>query len=163
MEKTKQEIATSSKGTLELEAEVKLQQKRAIEIVDTKVENEKKEIEVEAEASKIKLLAEAKAIELARPIEEKAKAEQKLLDVYGQNGMGTLKLLEILPELAEAQALALSNIKIDSLHIIGGENGGNQIGGLATDIIKSIPAIQMANDIAKGLNIPHLNIVENKE
>ena len=89
MEKTKQEIATSSKGTLELEAEVKLQQKRAIEIVDTKVENEKKEIEVEAEASKIKLLAEAKAIELARPIEEKAKAEQKLLDVYGQNGMVT--------------------------------------------------------------------------
>ena len=112
-------------------------------------------------------MAEAKAIELARPIEEKAKAEQKLLDVYGQNGMATLKLLEILPELAEAQALALSNIKIDSLHIIGGENGGNnagnQIGGLATDIIKSIPAIQMANDIAKGLNIPHLNIVENKE
>ena len=85
------------------------------------------------------------------------------MDVYGQNGMGTLKLLEILPELAEAQVLALSNIKIDSLHIIGGENGGNQIGGLATDIIKSIPAIQMANDIAKGLNIPHLNIVENKE
>lgn len=195
-EKTKQEIATSSKRTVELEAEVKLQQKRAVEIVDTKVENEKKEIEVEtqlnikkkeaenqleiaktkadairieaeAEANKIKLLAEAKAIELARPIEEKAKAEQKLLDVYGQDGMVTLKLLEILPELAKAQALALSNIKVDSLHIIGGENGGNnagnQIGGLATDIIKSIPAIQMANDIAKGLNIPHLNVVNNEE
>ena len=89
------------------------------------------------------------------------------MDVYGQNVMVTLKLLEILLELAEAQALALSSIKIYSLHIVGGENGrnnaGNQIGGLATDIIKSIPAIQMANDIAKGLNIPHLNIVDNKE
>lgn len=49
MEKTKQEIATSSKGTVELEAEVKLQQKIALEIVDTKVENEKKEIEVETQ------------------------------------------------------------------------------------------------------------------
>lgn len=195
-EKTKQIIASETRKTVELEANVKLEERRAVEIVETKVSNEKKEIEIEtqlnikkkeaenqleiaktkadairieaeAEANKIKLLAEARAVELARPIEEKAKAEQKLLDVYGQNGMVTLKLLEILPELAKAQALALSNIKVDSLHIIGGENGGsnagNQIGGLATDIIKSIPAFKMANDIAKGLNIPSINILGEKE
>lgn len=194
-EKTKQVIASETRKTVELEANVRLEEKRAVEIVETKVANEKKEIQIEtelnikkkeaenqleiaktkadairieaeAEANKIKLLAEAKAIELAKPIEEKAKAEQKLLDVYGQNGMVTLKLLEILPELAKAQALAVSNIKVDSLHIIGGENGGanagNQISGLVSDITKSIPAFKMANDIAKSLNVPSIDILGNK-
>lgn len=79
--------------------------------------------------------------------------------------MVTLKLLEILPELAKAQALAVSNIKVGSLHIIGGENGGanagNQISGLVSDITKAIPAFKMANDIAKSLNIPSINILGN--
>ena len=103
---------------------------------------------------------------MALPIEKKAEAEKKLLEVYGQSGIMGLKLIEILPELARAQADAVANIDINSLNIISGDGGsgdgnsgaGNQIAGIVTDITRAIPAFKMANDIAKSINMPELSI-----
>ncbi|VEH40569.1 Uncharacterized protein conserved in bacteria [Fusobacterium varium] len=177
-----------------------LETQRAKEIVETKVYNEKLEIgkitelklkkleadnqleiakikadailiEARAEADKLKALAEADAIKVALPIEKKAEAEKKLLEVYGQSGIMGLKLIEILPELARAQADAVANIDINSLNIISGDGGstdgnsgaGNQIAGIVTDITRAIPAFKMANDIAKSINMPELSITGDKK
>lgn len=196
-ESLKQEIADKSKETVKKQAEVALETQRAKEIVETKVYNEKLEIEkitelklkkleadnqleiakikadailieARAEADKLKALAEADAIKVALPIEKKAEAEKKLLEVYGQSGIMGLKLIEILPQLAKAQADAVANIDINSLNIIAGDGGsgstdgsngaGNQIVGIVTDITRAIPAFKMANDIAKSINMPELSI-----
>ena len=196
-ESLKQEIADKSKETVKKQAEVALETQRAKEIVETKVYNEKLEIEkitelklkkleadnqleiakikadailieARAEADKLKALAEADAIKVALPIEKKAEAEKKLLEVYGQSGIMGLKLIEILPQLAKAQADAVANIDINSLNIIAGDGGsgstdgsngaGNQIAGIVTDITRAIPAFKMANDIAKSINMPELSI-----
>ena len=196
-ESLKQEIADKSKETVKKQAEVALETQRAKEIVETKVYNEKLEIEkitelklkkleadnqleiakikadailieARAEADKLKALAEADAIKVALPIEKKAEAEKKLLEVYGQSGIMGLKLIEILPQLAKAQADAVANIDINSLNIISGDGGtgisdggngaGNQIAGIVTDITRAIPAFKMANDIAKSINMPELSI-----
>lgn len=79
-----------------------------------------------------------------------------------------LKLIEILPQLAKAQADAVANIDINSLNIISGDGGtetldgsngaGNQITGIVTDITRAILAFKMANDIAKSINMPELPI-----
>ncbi|MGL4948795.1 MAG: hypothetical protein ACRC5M_00290, partial [Anaeroplasmataceae bacterium] len=59
---------------------------------------------------------------------------------------------------------AVKNLKIDSINVItGGESNGavgNEIGGTVNNIIKSIPAFKMANDIAKQINIPSLNLTD---
>lgn len=195
----KQEVAEKTKTTVVKQAEVALENQRAKDIVATKVANEKSEIEkitelklkkleadnqleiakikadavlieAQAEADKVKALAEAEAIKLALPIEKKAEAEKKLLEVYGQSGIMGLKLIEILPELAKAQAEAVSNIDINSLNIISGDGGssnsengaGNQIAGIVNDITRAIPAFKMANDIAKSINMPELSLSGDK-
>lgn len=144
-ESLKQEIADKSKETVKKQAEVALETQRAKEIVETKVYNEKLEIE---KITELKL--------------------KKLLEVYGQSGIMGLKLIEILPQLAKAQADAVANIDINSLNIIAGDGGsgstdgsngaGNQIAGIVTDITRAIPAFKMANDIAKSINMPELSI-----
>lgn len=134
-----------------------------LRIVQTKAEAMIKEAEAKAKA--ITLEAEALAKKEALPILEKAKAEQELLKVYSSDKLVQLKMLEILPELAKYQVEAVKNLKIDSLNVIsGGEAGsvgaaGNEIGGTVNNIIKSIPAFKMANDIAKNINMPSLKIV----
>ncbi|MEJ6465118.1 flotillin family protein [Fusobacterium ulcerans] len=176
-ESLKQEIADKSKETVKKQAEVALETQRAKEIVETKVYNEKLEIEKITELKLKKLEADnqleiakikADAIKVALPIEKKAEAEKKLLEVYGQSGIMGLKLIEILPQLAKAQADAVANIDINSLNIIAGDGGsgstdgsngaGNQIAGIVTDITRAIPAFKMANDIAKSINMPELSI-----
>lgn len=190
-ENLKQEIADKSKETVKKQAEVALETQRAKEIVETKVYNEKLEIgkitelklkkleadnqleiaKIKADAILIEARAEADAIKVALPIEKKAEAEKKLLEVYGQSGIMGLKLIEILPELARAQADAVANIDINSLNIISGDGGstdgnsgaGNQIAGIVTDITRAIPAFKMANDIAKSINMPELSITGDKK
>lgn len=176
-ESLKQEIADKSKETVKKQAEVALETQRAKEIVETKVYNEKLEIEKITELKLKKLEADnqleiakikADAIKVALPIEKKAEAEKKLLEVYGQSGIMGLKLIGILPQLAKAQADAVANIDINSLNIIAGDGGsgstdgsngaGNQIAGIVTDITRAIPAFKMANDIAKSINMPELSI-----
>lgn len=192
----RQEIAEKSKATVIKQAEVELENKRAQEIVTTKVLNEKYEIEkitelklkkleadnqleiarikasavlieAQAEADKLKALAEADALKVALPIEKKAEAEKKLLEVYGQSGIIGLKLIEILPLLAKHQAEAVANIDINSLNIISGEgagagegSAGNQIAGIVNDITRAIPAFKIANDLAKSINMPEISITK---
>ena len=182
----------SKKETAIKEAEVRLENQRAQEIVDTKVENEKRIIEqetelrmqkakadndlqiaatkataivkeAEAKSKAMKLEADALAEMEALPILRKAEAEKKLKEVYSSEELVQMKLIEILPQLVKYQSEAVANIKYDSINVIGGEtNGavGNEIAGTVNNIIKSLPAIRMANDLAKGINMPSLNITE---
>ena len=144
-------------------------------LIEARAEADKLKALAEADAIKVALpiekKAEADAIKVALPIEKKAEAEKKLLEVYGQSGIMGLKLIEILPELARAQADAVANIDINSLNIISGDGGstdgnsgaGNQIAGIVTDITRAIPAFKMANDIAKSINMPELSITGDKK
>lgn len=192
-EETQQNILESKKLTITKQAEVKLETQRGEEIVSAKVESEKKLVEQNAElqmeerkaendlkiaekkaqakvteakanAEAIKLEAEALALRESLPILKKAEAEKVLMDVYqSSDNLVQLKMIEKLPELAKYQAEIFKNLKIDSIHVIGGgdSNGavGNEIGGTVNNIIKSIPAFKMANDISKMINMPTLNLM----
>lgn len=186
-----QSMLDSRKVTTVKEAEVKLEAKRAEEIVIATVESEKKIVEqnavltmeknkadndlkiaetrasaivteAKAKAQAITLEAEALAKKEALPISEKAKAELELLKVYNAEQLVQMKFMEILPELTKFQAEAVKNLKIDSINIIGGQdsNGavGNEISGTVNNILKSLPAINMANKLAESINLPNINI-----
>lgn len=192
-EEAQQNILESKKITITKQAEVMLETRRGDEIVSAKVESEKKLVEQSAElqmeekkaendlkiaekkaqakiteakanAEALKLEAEALALKESLPILKKAEAEKVLMDVYqSSDNLVQLKMIEKLPELAKYQAEIFKNLKIDSIHVIGGgdSNGavGNEIGGTVNNIIKSIPAFKMANDIAKNINMPTLNLL----
>lgn len=153
----------AEKKIVEQEAELTMEKNKAendLRIAETKAEALIKEAEAKAKA--VTLEAEAEAKRQALPILEKAKAEQELLKVYDSDKLVQIKLLEILPELTKYQVEAVKNIKIDSINVISGGDGngavGNEIGGTVQNIIKSIPAFKMANDIAKHVNMPTINI-----
>lgn len=124
--------------------------------------------EAEASAKAMKLKAEGEAAILSKPLIEKAKAEKALMDVYGQENLIKLKFIEILPELAKYQAEAVKGIEIDSINVIsgGGEGStgavGNEIGNTVANIVKSIPAFKMANDLAESINLPKLHLAGNQ-
>ena len=156
----------SEKKIVEQNAELVMEEKKAdndLKIAEKKAQA--KITEAEANAKAIKLEAEALALKEALPILEKAKAEKALMDVYNSSDcLIQLKMIEVLPELAKYQVEAVKNIKIDSINVISGGDGsnagavGNEIGSTVNNIIKSIPAFKMANDISKSINLPTLDL-----
>lgn len=154
----------SEKKIVEQDAILTMEKNKAdndLKIAETKATAIVKE--AEAKATAMTLEAEALAKKEALPILEKAKAEKVLMDVYNSSDcLIQLKMIEILPELAKYQVEAVKNLKIDSINVISGgdSNGavGNEIGGTVNNIIKSIPAFKMANDISKMVNMPVLNL-----
>lgn len=156
----------SEKKIVEQNAELVMEEKKAdndLKIAEKKAQA--KITEAEANAKAIKLEAEALALKEALPILEKAKAEKALMDVYNSSDcLIQLKMIEVLPELAKYQVEAVKNLKIDSINVISGGEGsnagavGNEIGSTVNNIIKSIPAFKMANDISKSINMPTLDL-----
>lgn len=174
-QKAKQTIFTEQAKTAKLEAGAELEMKRVSEVVDEKIIAEKKGViannekdiaviradairtETDAEAYRIETLAAAEAKKQSLPLIERAKAEKELKDVYGDDLL-KLKLVEILPEITKASAEAISNIKIDGIYLMGNGEGGeqNQISGLVGDVMKTMPAMKMINELSASLNLPSL-------
>ncbi|WP_330112604.1 SPFH domain-containing protein (plasmid) [Cetobacterium somerae] len=186
-EKSKQEITDEKIVTIKKEYSLSLEEKRIEEITSITIENEankltaENELEIakvtadktliiaEANAKAIKLEAEANASAETLPFSKRVDIEKRLVEIYGVDGALKIKLMETLPKLTEHYVDAMNNITIDSINVItnGNEDNrgaiGGEIGSTVNNLVSSIPMIKMANDLARGLNFPEINLTGNNK
>ncbi len=144
-----------------------VQKKRLTVLAEAEAEQVK--IGANAKAASIKATAEAEAFEIAsrlgaeaegtkRILEAKADGFRQMIESAGNNPQIAITLLlgEQMPKLVEAQAQAISGIKIDKVTVWdsgGGENGAGSTANFLSGMIRSLPPLQ---ELARqaGLKLP---------
>lgn len=161
-------------------AEVEQATRYANEVVPAEVEKQKIMVMAQADAEKVKINAEAQATSIKATaeaeafgissrlgaeadgtkqiLEAKARGFKDMIEAAGNNPQIAITLLlgEQMPKLVDAQAKAISGIKIDKITVWDSGNGSNGSGSTAnflSGLISSLPPLQ---ELAKqaGLQLP---------
>ncbi len=146
-------------------AERELAARRAEEVVQAKIEKEKRILEAEAEAESQRKVAQGEADAILFHYNAEAEGIKKVLDAQAkgfaevvaaanndaQAAVGLL-MVDKIEELARIQAKAIQNVKFDKVTVFDGGDGSN-ISGFVNGMFKSIPPLSDFMDQA-GLSLP---------
>jgi flotillin len=162
-------LREAQKAIQAAEYEKRMAQLRAEEVAQQEIDKTKLEIEAEANAERIRREAKGQADAIMLNYQAEAQGLQKLLESKAQgykrliescNGdtqaAARLLMIEKLSEIVQAQAAAISNLKIDKITVwdSGSHNGGgNTTADFLSGFIKSLPPLQEIAAMA-GVELP---------